>query len=113
MTVIPCPFAEEMNRSMAAQPSPEDLEKWLQRGIALKVEGNYEAAEREFKAVLEAVPDCASAHHQLGLVFGFTGLFDESLDALKRSVELDGAGLQARNDLALTYTMLGMLDEAK
>ena len=38
---------------------------------------------------------------------------DESLDALKRAVELDGTGLQARNDLALTYTMLGMLDEAK
>jgi Flp pilus assembly protein TadD len=104
---------EETDRSMAAQPPELPSDERLERAIAFKIEGNYQDAERELRAVLDDYPDHPAAHHQLGLVFNFTGMFDESIEELKRSVELDGTSLTARNDLGLAYTMLGMMDEAK
>jgi tetratricopeptide (TPR) repeat protein len=89
------------------------LEERLARGIACKIEGRYEEAAAEIKAVLAESPLYAEAHHQLGLVYGFVGLFDESIAELEQSVRLDPSLALARNDLALTYTMLGRYDEAK
>ena len=58
-------------------------------------------------------PNCAPAHRELGLVLNFTGFFEESLDELRKCIELDPTCIDARNELALAYTMLGMMDEAK
>lgn len=91
----------------------DGLDERLARGIACKIEGRYDEALAEIKAVLESSPDHAEAHHQLGLVYGFVGLFDESLTELESATELNPSGVLARNDLALTYTMLGRYDEAK
>src|SRR2546423_1036374 len=85
----------------------------LERGIAYKVEGNYDAALTEIRDALLDEPDSPDVHHQLGLILGFTGEFEESLEELKKAVDLDGANLVARNDLAKTYAMLAMIDEAK
>ena len=49
----------------------------------------------------------------MGLVYGFVGLFDESVAELEQATRLDRNNILARNDLALTYTMLGRYDEAK
>jgi tetratricopeptide (TPR) repeat protein len=114
MAIHPPYAGEETDRIMAAQSSTNvELEERLQRGIAFKVEGNYEAALAEIQAVLEVDPNWAAARRQLGLVLGFTGMFDESLEELKKTKELDPSCLDARNDLGLTYAMLGMRDEAK
>lgn len=85
----------------------------LERAIALKVEGKYTEAIAELQSILGETPDCSEAHHQLGLVYGFTGEFDESLLELQKAAELDPESISVRNDLALTYAMLGMYDEAK
>ena len=89
------------------------LEERLQRGVAFKVDGHYEEAERELRGVLGEDPNHPVAHRELGLVYCFTGMFDESVEELKHAVALDPSDLKARNDLALTYTMLGMVDEAR
>jgi tetratricopeptide (TPR) repeat protein len=62
---------------------------------------------------LDEDPNSSEGHYQLGLVYGFTGMFDESIDELKHASTLDPARLDIRNDLGLTYSMLGMDDEAK
>lgn len=85
----------------------------LERAITLKIEGDYDAAVAALKAILADEPDLSEAHHQLGLVYGFTGEFDESLAELERAVSLDGTDLTTRLDLAKTYAMLGMYDEAR
>jgi tetratricopeptide (TPR) repeat protein len=90
-----------------------NIQEFLDRGISLKNEGHYEEAQACFTAVLECEPNNVEAHRHLGLVYGFIGLFDESIDELKTAVNLDQKNLKARNDLALTYSMLGMCDEAK
>lgn len=98
---------------MSVSMTERSVEELLQTGIALKVEGRYDEAEREIVAILEAQPNHPAARRELGLVLGFKGMFDESLAELRRAVELDDGYLDARNDLALTYSMLGMVDEAR
>lgn len=88
-------------------------EERLERGIAHKLEGRYEEATVEFQALLDENPDHPEAYHQMGLVLGFIGQFDESLFALERAAHLAPNSVLARNDLALTYTMLGRYEEAK
>jgi tetratricopeptide (TPR) repeat protein len=40
-------------------------------------------------------------------------MFDESLEELQKAVELQPDEVAARYDLAMTYAMLGMYEEAK
>lgn len=86
---------------------------YLERAIGFKIEGKYEEALDELQALLSTCPDLAEAHHQLGLIMGFTGDFEQSLSELRRAVDIEPESTLLRNDLALTYTMLGMYDEAK
>lgn len=85
----------------------------LERGIAFKVEGQYEEAITEFRQLLTEDPNSSDGHYQLGLVYGFNGMFDESLIELQRASMLDPSRLEVRNDLALTFAMLGLNEEAK
>lgn len=88
-------------------------EERLERGVAYKLEGRYDEATVEFRHLLTENGDHAEAHHQLGLVLGFIGDFETSLAELEQATRLDPSNTLSRNDLALTYTMLGMYNEAK
>jgi Flp pilus assembly protein TadD len=107
------PTFRETETGMGTMALSASWEERFQRGVAMKVDGRYEEATAELLAVLEERPDYAPAHHELGLVYGFTGMFDESIEELKRAVELEPSDLKGRNDLALTYAMLGMNEEAR
>lgn len=85
----------------------------LERGVALKLEGDYDSALAELKAALAEEPNSSEAHHQLGLVYIFTGEFELSLEELKQAAALNDSDITTLNDLALTYTMLERYDEAK
>ncbi len=85
----------------------------LERGIALKNDGDWHAALVEFQAAVAEEPESGEAHRQLGLALGFTGEFDESLEELKKAVELNNDDVPALIDLSKTYAMLGMYDEAR
>ena len=73
----------------------DGLEERLARGIACKIEGRYDEAATEIKSVLLENPQYAEAHHQLGLVYGFVGLFDESVTELEEAVRLHPTNLLA------------------
>jgi tetratricopeptide (TPR) repeat protein len=92
---------------MVSQSNP-----YLERGIAFKIDGRYEEAASELAQLLEEDPNSSDGHHQIGLVYGFIGDFDVSLEHLQRAVMLAPSRIDARNDLALTYSMLGMYEEA-
>ncbi|HEY3333464.1 MAG TPA: tetratricopeptide repeat protein [Capsulimonadaceae bacterium] len=85
----------------------------FERALGLKVDGRYEEALRELELFLHDHPNHSEAQHQLGLILGFTGDFSKSLDILRKAVAVNPENTLIRNDLALTYTMLGMYDEAK
>ncbi len=96
----------------AVEVGPSRSERW-QQAVWFKTDGRYEEALLELKALLVDYPNDAEIHHQVGLILGFTGAFEQSLTELLKAVELSGENTVIRNDLALTYTMLGMYDEAK
>jgi Tfp pilus assembly protein PilF len=84
----------------------------LERGIAYKIAGNYVAAMDELKQALNEEPENGEVHHQMGLVLCFIGEFDESIASLQKAAALDSS-VVILNDLALTYAMLSMDEEAK
>ncbi len=86
---------------------------FLERGIAFKQEGRYDEAQSELNTLLEQDVNSSEGHHQLGLVLGFVGDFDQSIEELQRAVILSPARIDMRLDLAKTFTMLGMYDEAE
>jgi len=95
---------------MKQETAPADR---FERALGYKVDGRYDEASRELATYLRDHPGNAEAQHQLGLIYGFTGDFSASLSALRQAVEIAPDNTLIRNDLALTYTMLGMYDEAK
>lgn len=89
------------------------IEECFEKGVALKCEGDYEQAVSVLNVVIAQDPNHKKAHREIGLIYGFLGMFDESLQELLAALQLDPTDLTIRNDLALTYAMLGMVDEAK
>jgi Flp pilus assembly protein TadD len=106
MTNLP----EQSERPETAAPTRSER---LQQAIWYKTDGRYEEALIELKDLLERYPNDAEVHHQVGLILGYTGSFDQSLTELQRAADLADDDSVIRNDLALTYTMLGMYSEAK
>jgi len=95
------------------QGPPGDLDQRCERGVALKNCGDYEQAAAEFQALLQDHPTHARAHFELGLVFGFMGLFDDSLEQLRQAVECQPGFTAAHLILAKTHAMLGQYPEAR
>lgn len=90
-----------------------DSEQKLQEAISLKVEGDYDAAVPILQEIIETDQNNVEARRQLGLIYGFQGLFDESLEELAAAYGLDSARADILCDLAMTHAMLGMFEEAK
>lgn len=57
-------------------------------------------------------PGHTDSKWQLGLIQGFEGDFDGSLETLQTIVTANPLHQSARYDLAMTMMMLGMVDEA-
>jgi tetratricopeptide (TPR) repeat protein len=90
------------------------LDELLARADVLRYDGQYEEAEQLYLLILQQDPDNAAAHHGLGLVYCFhSGRFDESVEELRKAVELAPQNVTYRLNLAKTLTMLGMYEEAK
>lgn len=82
------------------------------QGFQLRCEGAYREAREVLERVLASTPTHADAMWQLGLIQGFEGDFDGSIATLQKVVQSAPNHHQARYDLAMTYLMLAMNDEA-
>lgn len=89
-----------------------DIEARLERAIQHKIQGEYDDAVTLLSGVLAESPNHARTHHQLGLVYGFTGLFDESVEEMETAARLDPDSILILNDLGKTHTMLGDYEKA-
>lgn len=88
------------------------VQEQYDRGFGLRCEGRYGEALMAFQQVLASDPGFWRARWQVALIQGFQGDFDGSLDGLKKIVAEFPDELEVRNDLAMTYNMLGYSDEA-
>jgi tetratricopeptide (TPR) repeat protein len=89
-----------------------DIDQAYQRGFQLRCNGQYAEARIQLQMVLRVQPLHADALHQIGLIQGFEGDFDASLDTLQKLSTKYPNNLSIRYDLAMTQMMLGMNDEA-
>ena len=88
-----------------------DINSEYERGFQLRCEGNYGEAKAVFQSILTLNPDHVKARLQFGLIQGFEGDFDSSLDTLNALSATNPADLDVRFGLAMTQLMLGMFDE--
>ena len=96
-----------------SQRQGEAVEQDFQKAMESKSKGDYERAIAQFKRLLEKEPKHARAHLNLGLVYGFAGMFDESLAELERAAQCDPTSVEAYLSLGKTFCMLGMYEDAK
>jgi thioredoxin-like negative regulator of GroEL len=90
----------------------ENIDAAYELAFQLRCEGRYGEAKAELLRVLQISPRHCNARWLLGLIQGFEGDFDGSLETLaKVSVDFPD-NIQVRNDLAMTQMMLGYEDEA-
>lgn len=94
---------------MSTSAAEQELYK---KGFDLRCEGRYAEARAVLTEVLRQNPSHSDARWQLGLIQGFEGDFDGSLETLKSVVAMHPTHQSARFDLAMTYMMLGMTEEA-
>jgi thioredoxin-like negative regulator of GroEL len=93
-------------------PSAMEVQETYQKGFELRCEGRYSEAKVELNKVLAAEPRHLEARWQIGLIQGFEGDFDSSLNTLMALVAEAPQNVNIRYDLAMTEMMLGMNDEA-
>ena len=89
-----------------------NIEALYNQAYQLRCNGQYGEAQSLLQRVLQLDPNHVNARHQMALILGFIGEFDESLVQLgKLSVQFP-RNLEVKYDLAMTQMMLGMQDEA-
>jgi len=85
-----------------------DLSSVFALALEHKINGRYSEAEVGFKTVIDSAPS-----HELGLVYSFQVLIDESLLELETAVRLDPQSITYQLSLAKTLTMFGEFERAK
>ena len=87
-----------------AQPT-ESVAKLLTKQGTM---GRFERVQKgeDLQAVLAEEPNCAEAHHQLGLVYGFIGEFERSLEELQK---ISGISRQSPTSSQLAHQSLDAL----
>jgi len=91
----------------------EALRNKLAEAHQARIDCDHERARPLYEEVLQAEPDLAEAHWGYGLVLGFLGEFEASLEQLKAACAGEHQEAQHVYDLAMTQMMLGEYDAAK
>lgn len=81
-------------------------------GVAFYRTGMHAEAEREFKRVVELVPDDADARHHLGLIALRQGRWADAIEAYMAAIERAGRRPALLHNLALALESTGRLDDA-
>ena len=89
-----------------------NIEALYNQAYQLRCNGQYAEAQSLLQRVLQMDPNHVNARHQMALILGFIGEFDDSLAQLAGLSRQFPTDLEVKYDLAMTQMMLGMQDEA-
>jgi tetratricopeptide (TPR) repeat protein len=89
-----------------------NIEALYNQAYQCRCGGQYAEAQSLLQQVLGADPNHVNARHQMALILGFIGEFDDSLAQLEMLGTQFPRNLEVKYDLAMTQMMLGMQDEA-
>lgn len=73
---------------MATQTAPNPLLQKMQKALALQKKGEFEKAQRIYKAVLKKAPNSADATHLLGVTYRQLGYPQRAFDLIREAIEL-------------------------
>lgn len=85
---------------------------YMERGLELVKEGNYEKARLEFKNALQIDPKDAEAHFQLGLAQEKLGEWQGAMSQFLATNKLDASHVEARIHAGQIYLLGNALDKA-
>jgi predicted TPR repeat methyltransferase len=80
--------------------------------VLLKVQGNLEEAEAEYRRTIELNPKHADAYHNLAVLLSATDRATEAVTCYCRALTLKPHYPEARRAMALAYCILGQRDRA-
>lgn len=99
--------------SRARKIDPARPEAYLFSGLILQNEKRYSEASEVLLEGIAVNPSVTDLHFQLGAVFDKLNRFDEMVQSMKKTIELDPKHANALNYLGYTYAEKGIrLDEA-
>lgn len=106
---------EALNKAESMSIKPEDkVFVYFQRGTLADRQKNYEAAEVQFRKVLAADPNNVSAMNYLGYMWADHDMkLAESVELLKKAVELDPQNGSYLDSLGWAYFKLGQYTQAE
>lgn len=90
----------------------ENVMARFQQAVQHRLAGEYDEAIVLLQGVLVEEPNNADAHHELGLIYSFRVLIDESIFELERAISLSPNTIKYLLDLGKTHTMYGDYDKA-
>ena len=90
----------------------DDIAARLSKAVQHRIAGEYDEAVAILQPLLAEAPDHADAHHELGLIYSFRVLMDESITELEKAVELSPRSIKYLLDLGKTHTMYGDYEKA-
>ena len=80
---------------------------WLNSGVDLFNSDDLDAAERQFKQLLQFLPDHAAANFMLGLIYLRKGCGEDALPLMEQALERCPWNQHWRSDLVKAYRLLG------
>ncbi len=91
---------------------PDDPQAQFDLGVALKEQGQIEAAVGCYRRALALQPDYPGAHNNLGNALRALGRLDEAVASLRAAVALQPDYAEAHNNLGIAWQRQGRLDAA-
>lgn len=83
--------------------------EWMQKGLELNGQGQYEEAAEAFQKVISVNPDDAVAWFSLGTAKAFSGSYEEAAGFLSQALTFDPDLMVAYSNLGAVYGRLGSL----
>jgi tetratricopeptide (TPR) repeat protein len=97
---------------MAAQTDQADPGLWLLAAERFDELGLLQDAVEACRNTLRAKPDCALAHHNLGLAYGRLGRPRDAASEFEQALRINPTQTGTQYDLGVAYEEMGMLQEA-
>ncbi len=107
------PEAAIIDQTKAIELSSEDLDPYLNRGIAEEALKHWEDAYQDYRYVLQKNPDDVSALYNLGNVMGSMGNWSEAKKLFSKAAFSGNGNAMARSSEALAIYQLGDFELAE
>jgi len=88
------------------------MKGYISEGNINYYESRYDKALEFYQKAVEVDPNCAAAHHHMGLALRQLGKVEEAVISFRRALKIEPNHPLANNNMGLTLCQLGQDEEA-